>query len=290
MSFPLWQFSSAIASALAAVLVFGVSTAGAQLCGDADGNGTVTVADGVQALRAAADLSSTCDADCDVDGDGSVSVTDGVNILRLAAELPVVGNCAGNLETQVESLLEQSLAGFGGMIKLGVGAGASAAGTEQPCDNPEGQVLFNQDFTEITFIDCDLGGVNHAGTFFFGSGFFAFDITFTYLDTGDVESLSGQLSERAVGQNFVLDGFFDYAADFGSFNISFDELVIDPNFFFIGGSLEFSLDEATLPEVDFIRISFFAADDALVDVILFDETVIPFAFNPLTGDLAPISN
>jgi hypothetical protein len=67
-----------------------------ELCGDADGNGEVTVTDGVNALRAAADLSSTCSlAVCDVDGNGSVTVTDGVNILRHAAGLPSEDNCGG---------------------------------------------------------------------------------------------------------------------------------------------------------------------------------------------------
>jgi hypothetical protein len=288
MSFPLWKSTSAVVSALAALLVFS-SYAGAQVCGDADGNGTVTVADGVQALRAAADLSSTCDADCDVDGDGNVTVTDGVNILRLAAELPVTGNCTGgNLETQVESLLEQSLAGFGSMIKLGVSA--SAAGSEQPCDNPEGDVVFDSETGEITFFDCDIAGINHEGSFLFGDGFFEFDITFTDLSTGESESLAGQLSERPVGPNFVLTGFFDFESSFGAFSVQFDDLVVDPSFFFIDGSLEFSIDDATLPEVESIRISFLAADAAVVDVILFDQTAIPFDFNPITGELTPISN
>ncbi len=59
---------------------------------DVDGDGHVGVTDGVNVLRAAADLSSTCIASaagntCDIDGDGRVGVTDGVNVLRAAAEL-----------------------------------------------------------------------------------------------------------------------------------------------------------------------------------------------------------
>jgi hypothetical protein len=71
-----------------------LAASGGDTCGDADGNGSITVADGVQALRAAAELSSTCTpARCDVNGDGSFSVADGVQVLRAAAELPTVGNC-----------------------------------------------------------------------------------------------------------------------------------------------------------------------------------------------------
>ncbi len=66
------------------------SSAATSLCGDADGNGIVTVTDGVQTLRAAAGLSSACTAArCDMDGSGTVTVTDGVNVLRKAAGLPV---------------------------------------------------------------------------------------------------------------------------------------------------------------------------------------------------------
>lgn len=63
-------------------------------CGDADGNDSVSVTDGVQALRAAADLPSICDLQrCDLDRNGSISVVDGVNVLRLAASLPVAVLC-----------------------------------------------------------------------------------------------------------------------------------------------------------------------------------------------------
>lgn len=68
----------------------------AQMCGDADGSGSVTVTDGVQTLRSAAGLSTTCTvARCDVDDSGQVTVTDGVNVLRSAAGLPAVLECSG---------------------------------------------------------------------------------------------------------------------------------------------------------------------------------------------------
>lgn len=64
-------------------------------CGDADGSGAVTVSDGVQVLRAAADLASSCRAPfCDVDASGTVTVTDGVRTLRAAAALPESLSCA----------------------------------------------------------------------------------------------------------------------------------------------------------------------------------------------------
>lgn len=60
-------------------------------CADADGDGAVTVTDGVQTLRAAIGLPSPCTLErCDVDGSGAVTVTDGVGVLSRAAELPAV--------------------------------------------------------------------------------------------------------------------------------------------------------------------------------------------------------
>lgn len=66
-----------------------------RVCGDADGNGQVSVTDGVNVLRTAAGLSGACSdpAPCDVDGNGAVSVTDGVNVLRAAAGLTVDFQC-----------------------------------------------------------------------------------------------------------------------------------------------------------------------------------------------------
>ena len=67
---------------------------GTPTCGDADGSGSITVTDGVQALRAAAGLSSPCTAaTCDLNGSGDITVTDGVQVLRAAAGLPTTLAC-----------------------------------------------------------------------------------------------------------------------------------------------------------------------------------------------------
>jgi hypothetical protein len=60
-------------------------------CGDANDDGRVSLSDGVQALRTAVGLGSTCnDFRCDVDGSGAVTLTDGIGVLRRAAELPAI--------------------------------------------------------------------------------------------------------------------------------------------------------------------------------------------------------
>ncbi len=74
--------------------IFAAPLASLGVCGDADGNGAVTVTDGVQVLRAAAELSSSCrPATCDVDGSGGIGVSDGVNVLRKAAGLSASDAC-----------------------------------------------------------------------------------------------------------------------------------------------------------------------------------------------------
>jgi glucose/arabinose dehydrogenase len=82
-----------IAAAIARALIAAADPAAAQICGDADRNGAVSVADGVRALRAAADLGGCETALCDLDGDGVITVRDGVNVLRLAAALPAFTAC-----------------------------------------------------------------------------------------------------------------------------------------------------------------------------------------------------
>ena len=150
MSSPLWKYSTTVAGLLVVMSV----TAEAQVCGDADGSGMVTVTDGVQALRAAASLSSLCGSSCDIDGNGMITVTDGVNVLRLAAELPITGNCGG-IDAQIEALLGPMLPTllptlqlFGPLTKLGPSAqaqmGASAQAAEpNPCTNADGTVSFD---------------------------------------------------------------------------------------------------------------------------------------------------
>ncbi len=80
------------AATIATAVLAPPPSARAQICGDADDSGSITVTDGVNVLRAAAALGACEPTRCDVDGNGSVTVTDGVNVLRAAAGL---GNPTG---------------------------------------------------------------------------------------------------------------------------------------------------------------------------------------------------
>jgi hypothetical protein len=58
--------------------------------GDPDGDGEITVADALAALRVAAKLAEPTEdllAACDIDGDGAITVADALSILRVAAKL-----------------------------------------------------------------------------------------------------------------------------------------------------------------------------------------------------------
>lgn len=87
-----WGFRSVLVGVVVGALA-GHAVAGdaPDRCGDANADGRVSLSDGVQALRTAVGLGSTCnDFRCDVDGSGAVTLTDGIGILRRAAELPAI--------------------------------------------------------------------------------------------------------------------------------------------------------------------------------------------------------
>ena len=54
------------------------------LCGDSDGNGTITAADALLALRSAVSAASCPVERCDTDANGSVTAGDALRILRAA--------------------------------------------------------------------------------------------------------------------------------------------------------------------------------------------------------------
>ncbi len=292
------SFSWKSLAALAACSLVLVGSASAQVCGDADGNGSVTVTDGVQTLRAAAGLSSSCTAiACDVDGNGSVTVTDGVNVLRKAAGVTIAESCPGGRDAQLASLLGSTLPAFGGLTKFSAGSASASARAaqvfQQACDNQDGSFTFDDQTGEFTFTNCNLEGFRYDGFLTISGDTLDFDLTFTDLSTGEFEALSGSLSARAAAQNVVFAGFFNLDSSLGTFSVGFDDLVVDPNstgIGFVGGALEFSVDQAQLPDVDTIRLNFDTSNIALVEVNLTDGSVVPFNYDLVSGALTPIAN
>ena len=285
---PLWKASAALACMLAALSVNSV-VASAQECGDADGNGSVTVTDGVQALRAAAGLSSTCTATvCDVDGSGSVTVTDGVNILRKAAGITIAEACGGR-DAQVQTLLRNTLPIFGALTKGAGGTSARAAGSTNLCENSDGEVAYDPNFDEIDFTNCIIGGIAFDGALGgVSTNTLSFDIDFTVVATDEFFSFFGDLTETPVGRNSTLAGSLDVSfSDLGDLNIAFEDVLSDPDGNFIGGSLLFDAAQAEIPDVSAIRVGFTGTATLPVSVILTDQSTVGFTFDLDSGVLTP---
>jgi hypothetical protein len=297
MSSPLWKYSAAVAGLLVAMSV----TAEAQVCGDADGNDKVTVTDGVQVLRKAADLSSSCGATlCDVDGNGKVTVTDGVQVLRKAADLPITGTCSG-VTGQLEALLGPTLPTlsiFGPLTKLGSSAQAKMAASAQAagqniCENPTGEFSVDQATGEITFFDCEFGGFAFDGTIGVDGSTIAFDLDFTNLKSEESISFLGDLTAIPSGENSVLNGNLEI--DFSDLTLSsvaltFEDVVSDPAGNSISGHVLFDASDSDIAGVVGIRVDVAPSTIVPVAVIFDDKSTRNFTFDTGSGKLTPVSN
>lgn len=281
-----------ILSALAAVIVFlAASTVDAQVCGDANGDGQVSVSDGVQALRAAAGLPSICDADCDVDGNGSVSVTDGVNILRKAAGLGIVEACPQGDPTA--SIIGNTVDIFGPLTKVGAlgGAGAQAVapqGSPAPCDNPGGG--FDESASGFTFDDCRIDGVTFDGFIARGGGSLGFD-GISLARRGDVLSLVGTLNVDQVQGNSETSGFLQTdSLLFGSYSVLFQQVVSDGVGQTLAGELVIDTTQADLDDIAEIRVTL-TGDRTLPVVITYDDqSTQNFMYDTDADTLTPLDD
>lgn len=291
-----------------------VGDAGAQLCGDADGNGSVTVSDGVQALRAAAELSTSCTpVRCDVDGNGAINLADGVNVLRKAAELPIAGSCAVSTVAAVGAFL-------GEMTKVGrisistpAHAAASAAGgarheaepaaVRSDCD--EGFLETEGDTT--TFFDCRFDQVVIDGAITSvvlesdpDRGFFKKTDTFVRYE---VRLLADDFTFRQDGTmtiaidtqagRLIEDGtltVFHAGAAIGQEEYTFIKrnLVTDiMNGAVLTGQLVSALAQAGLAGIKTVTLGFVEGILADVDVEFDDGRFERFVYNLVTGALTP---
>jgi len=110
----------------------------AVVCGDADGNGTVSVTDGVDVLRAAVGLGDCDPSVCDVDGNGAVTVTDGVDVLRAAAGLTTLTGCGGGSLEPRRAFLRDLVAvvALPGYVQLAANAQALEVATQTLVSTP----------------------------------------------------------------------------------------------------------------------------------------------------------
>ena len=277
--------TSKFLQALAAGAVVGLhATLAVAVCGDANGDGRVSVSDGVQTLRAAAGLSSSCNDDCDVDGSGKITVSDGVNVLRKAAGLASMDACPNG--DPVASLIGHTLDIFGPLTKVGA-LGATPAGTASPCDNPDGG--FQQGASGFTFDDCQIGNVSFTG--FLGAGDGSLDFSnLAVRRAGDVLTLQGSLSVGDANGNPQLSGVLGGTSlRLGSYVITFQQVVSGPQGAALDGLLLFDTSEANIQDVVEVRVTLTGGTALPVVVRFTDDRTGNFAYNTNTDVLTPVT-
>jgi hypothetical protein len=290
MSSSLWKHFVVI---IGTIFVMSGSAA-AQVCGDANGDGQISLPDGVQALRAAADLQSNCTASrCDVDGDGDITVTDGVNVLRKVAQLPVTDQCPSDgPEGDVEALLQNTVP----IVVLGNFtrglAVAQAAGTENPCDNPEEGNAF-LDENSFVFQNCNIDGANLDGSFDFGPNGdrLIFAITVVDLATGATFSFAGNLGATVDDAGMVTAaGRLDLSlSGLGAVSVVLENVVTDTDGNLVGGALQYDVSQAGIEGVTGVRIAFTPSTVVPVTVTFADQTTQAFELDTETFELTPVA-
>ncbi len=278
------------------VLGLAAAPAAAQVCGDANGDGDVTVSDGVQALRAAADLSSICDAGCDVDGNGSVTVSDGVNILRKAADLPVNEACDFTGQ-EANGVVSPSLSIFDGMTKIpGIGGASVSAAAPGDCENAgtvEQQGGTTGSAIVLTFTNCQIKGaildgqigrlvLNDRLTLAFGK------FKITRLKTSESLTFNGQLTIANETQGTRVNGSLNVdSSKVGAFSLNFTRILITGDGSVRQGTLDYDLADTTVGKIAHIHIVFSDGDQLAVTVQLRNGQVHSFLLDRDTRLLVP---
>ncbi len=282
-------------TALAVVAVVGVATRARAVCGDANGDGQVTVSDGVQTLRAAAGLSSSCDTDCDFDGNGTITVSDGVNVLRKAADLPAAENCPNN-DNPVSTMIGHSLGLFGPLTKIGAVGGAGAASARARatvsaasiCDNASGG--FQQTADGFTFDDCQVGNLTLTG--FLGTAGGSLD--FSNLSVGrrgDVLTLVGALNVGDASGNSELSGVLQgNSQELGHYTITYEQVVSDAQGKTLAGILDFDTSSSNIVNVNEVQVTLTGGASLPVVVRFTDDSTRSFAYDTATEVLTLVNN
>lgn len=303
-----WQ-RTVLAAVCAGLLGFGTASgAFAQVCGDADGNGSVNVTDGVQVLRAAAGLTSTCTEnanDCNIDGAGDVTVTDGVNVLRKAAGLSVTENCpGGGGDDDVEEITDRVVP----FLTLGldsipnVSLGAAPADIEDCEDGGTRDTEQDGDTIVVTFNACKvseegLGAFQLDGVIElelgFPSGTVTFELTVTDLSNGRLVDFDGTLTGTVrLSGGFVLDGGPIAVRDSEGgpvvFTLTFDDLTVSGDGDVESGSVE-AEDTSDSFDLKTAEIEVEDGNDTAAElrVVRDDDSEELFLVNLQTGDITP---
>lgn len=269
----------------------------AQVCGDANGNDTVTVTDGVQALRAAAGLSSSCEDGCDVDGNGAITVSDGVNILRKAAGLAINEACEFTA-SEANGVVGPTFSVFGGMTKVpGVASGASAAAVGDCENGGTVETIDTGTSSAATFTNCQIKGAILDGTIsraVLGSGVaLGFDgFRTTRIKTGEMHTLNGTLSVTAEtstqGTAKRLNGTLNVmSSKRGSFTLTFQRVLLLGDGSVRQGMVLYDLSKTTNGKIATVSITLTATGDFPVTILLRNQQVRRFTLGRDTLLLVP---
>jgi len=288
-------------------------SASAQVCGDADANGSVTVTDGVQVLRAAAGLSSSCSdhaSSCDVDGSGTVTVTDGVNVLRKAAGLSITEACptsggTADVQAVTDTVVPFLVLGLQQIPSVGsTGSVARTAASTENCEDGGSRTTSESGITiSVVFSACRVHET--------GLGSFQFD--------GNLQVQLGIPNSSVVFELLLTDLSNNKAVDFdgtvqgtpnsgGGFTIQpgtlivrgpnegpeifrlkiTKKVVVDGNGHLVSGTVEaddtsdsFALQSAEVEVED-------GSSTANVHVVRDDNSTQDYTLNLNTGDLTPV--
>lgn len=276
------------------VALLGLGIAGAfapvaaQICGDADGSGAVTVTDGVLTLRAAAGLDSSCtDAVCDVDGSGAVTVTDGVNVLRTAAALPAADECVG-AAGQPATVLSELVPLFSVALPYATGTKVTACANDGTVEDfpPD------EDGVDTAFSFCQVGNVEFDGDIIVGPALFTLSVL--EIDTADanedfIASYDGELTLGTSGAGKSLNGTLDVDTDSaGDFlPLTFASTVITGTQLTSGtASLDLS-DSNIVDQFTRLDFTFDGSGTARVQATQSNGSTSSFRFNLTTGEVTP---
>jgi hypothetical protein len=205
--------ATALIALAAASLLLVVGSVHAQICADADGDGSVSVTDGVKVLRNAAALENAClTARCDVDGSNTIGLADGVNVLRVAADLPFDLRCPvlNANEQQAYGTLEKS-GNVAGMLELGINAASASAAAAAsvvaaaggPC--PQGGTVTST-AGGATYDACRVGTIVCSGTAAFEGDELVPQLECIDLENDRLFDLGGAVTPSAAGSTTTITG------------------------------------------------------------------------------------
>ena len=224
---------NAIVPALGVALTVATAAYGQLICGDANGNGTVDISDGVQVLRAAAFLSNVCTPEaCNVNGVGQIDVADGVLVLRKAVSLPITESCPG-IEQTIKSLIETALATIGYAATGAATTGAQVAAVQSESCTDGGTLQYDTSNGVFTFVQCREEDVVANGTIGTVGNTLAFNLMLTDLVTDETLHISDEVvvTDGPQGSTTVNGTLAFSSSVAGDFDLAFSSVnfTVDSN-------------------------------------------------------------